>query len=221
MRLTLLLVALAALQLFAADAPKADAKPVVLLTGFEPFGGAKINESWETVKTFQGKEINGYTIQTALLPVIYDEMDAPLKQAIAKHKPDIVISFGVGTRVIQIETLARNGYHPMKPADNKDKAPPREKIIPDGKDTIPTELPTEKIVAALKEAKIGVTTSTDAGGYLCNECFYRLMSLKDGPPVRGFIHVPPYKVKDPAGGVFDAEKLQRAVQTIVETVTKK
>jgi len=199
----------------------ADAKPVLLLTGFEPFGGAKINESWETVKTFQGKEIHGYKIQTALLPVVYDEMDAPLQQAIAAHKPAIMISFGVGTEVIQIETTARNGYHPLNPSDNKKKPPPRTKILPAGKDTIPTGLPTDKIVAALKNARVGVTTSQDAGGYLCNECFYRVMASKDAPPVRGFIHVPPYGVKDPAGGVFDAEKLQRAVQAIVETVTKK
>ena len=94
-------------------------KPVLLLTGFEPFGGLKLNASWETVKTFQGKEIAGHRIETALLPVVYDEMAAPLQEAIAKHKPAAVISFGVGSRVIQVETVARNGYHRVKPADNK------------------------------------------------------------------------------------------------------
>jgi pyroglutamyl-peptidase len=209
---------------FAADAPKDQTtrdKPVLLLTGFEPFGGAKINESWETVKTFQGQEINGYKIETALLPVVYDEMDRPLKDAIEKHKPAIAISFGVGTPAIHIETIAHNSYNKAKPHDNKGKEPPREKILPEGKDAIPTTLPVEKIVTALKAAQIGVKTSTDAGGYLCNECFYRLMSASNAAPVRGFIHVPPYKTKDPVGGVFDAEKLQKAMKIIIETVTAK
>jgi pyroglutamyl-peptidase len=221
MRWIMIVAAMVSMTVMSADVPAKNTKPILLLTGFEPFGGAKINESWETVKTFQGQEINGYKIETALLPVVYDEMDAPLKAAIAKHKPAIVISFGVGTRVVQVETIARNGYHPQKPEDNKGKAPPREKILPDGSDTIPTNLPTEKIVAALKAASIGAGDSKDAGGYLCNECFYRLMALKDSAPVRGFIHVPPYGLKDPAGGTFDAPKLVNAMKIIIETVTKK
>ena len=196
------------------------AKPVLLLTGFEPFGGAKVNASWETVKTFQSQELHGYRVETLLLPVVYDEMDKPLQEALAKHKPALVISFGVGTKVIQVETIARNSYHPLKPLDNKAKPPPRNEIIPGGSVEIKTALPADAIVAALKTAPIGAKTSTDAGGYLCNECFYRLMSSKAGPSVRGFIHVPELGWKDPAGGVFDLEKLKRAVEVIVETTVR-
>ena len=55
-------------------------------TGFEPFGKLKRNASWETVKAFQGREILGYRIETALLPVVYDEMDAPLQAALQKPR---------------------------------------------------------------------------------------------------------------------------------------
>jgi pyroglutamyl-peptidase len=195
-------------------------KPVILLTGFEPFGGRNINESWETVKTFQGQEIGGYTIETALLPVVYDEMDKPLQDAIAKHKPQIVISFGIGAEYIQVETSALNSYHPMNPLDNKGKAPPREEIAPNGELRIKSTLPTRQIAQALAKEKLPVILSEYAGGYLCNECFYRLMASKNAPAVRGFIHVPPYDAKDPYGGVINAEKLKRAVKTIVETVAK-
>lgn len=198
-----------------------DAKPVLLLTGFEPFGGLKVNASWETVKRFQGREILGYRVETALLPVVYDEMDAPLQAALVKHKPAIAISFGVGSQVIQIETAASNSYHPQRPPDNKGKPPPRDKIAPDAPVLpIPTALPAAAIVAALKEAKIGAGSSADAGGYLCNECFYRLMSSKNAPAVRGFVHVPDFGTPDPAGGVFDAEKLAKAVQIVMETTIR-
>jgi pyroglutamyl-peptidase len=195
-------------------------KPVLLLTGFEPFGGLKLNASWETVKTFQGKEIAGHRIETALLPVVYDEMAAPLQEAIAKHKPAAVISFGVGSRVIQVETVARNGYHPVKPPDNKKQPPPRSEIVPGASAEIPTALPAAEILAALKAANIGAASSTDAGGYLCNECFYRLMSVKDGPAIRGFVHVPDFNTPDSAGGIFDQQKLIRALEVVIETTLK-
>ncbi len=198
-----------------------ESKPVLLLTGFEPFGEFKLNASWETVKSFQGREILGYKIETALLPVVYDAMDAPLQAALTKHKPGAVISFGVGTKTMQIETLARNGYHPEKPPDNNGKPPPREKILPEASaQPIKTGLPVEAIVAALKEAKIGAATSTDAGGYLCNECFCRLMNSKAAPALRGFVHIPDFGTADPAGGIFDAEKLKRAMQIVIETTLK-
>jgi len=205
----------------AASVRAAEEKPVLLLTGFEPFGGLKLNASWETVRTFQGKEILGYRIETALLPVVYDEMDGPLQAALEKYKPRIAISFGVGTRVMQVETLASNGYHPQRPPDNKGKPPPRDKIAPEAPALpIPTALPAAAIVAALKEAKIGAANSTDAGGYLCNECFFRLMSSKRAPAMRGFVHVPDFGTRDPEGGVFDAEKLKKAVQIVIETTIK-
>lgn len=217
----LLVLALGLLTAAASLAGDAEARPVLLLTGFEPFGGAKLNASWETVKSFQGREILGYRVETALLPVVYDEMDTPLQAAIEKHKPKIAISFGVGSRVMQVETLARNGYHPQKPPDNKGKPPPRSRIDTNAPELpIPTALPAAAIVSALKEAKISAASSTDAGGYLCNECFFRLMSAKKAPDVRGFIHVPDFGTPDPLGGVFDAEKLKKAVQIVIETTIK-
>ena len=192
-------------------------KPVLLLTGFEPFGGLKVNASWETAKTFEGAEIGGYQIRTALLPVVYDEMEKPLLDAIQKNHPRIVISMGVGTKVVQVETIARNGYHPQKPPDNKGKPPPRAEIVVKAPKEIPTALPADAIVAALKKANIGAKSSTDAGGYLCNECFYRLMNASVELKARGFIHVPDFGTADPEGGTFDKEKLRKAIEIAIAT----
>jgi pyroglutamyl-peptidase len=135
-----------------------------------------------------------------------------------------VICFGVGTSVVQIETTAHNGYHSARPKDNAGRQPPREKIVPGGKDTLLTQLPVAETRRALQLAGIGATTSEDAGGYLCNECFYRLMAL-DGEQARGikrrgFVHVPMVGVKDPEGGAFGLEKLERAVRIIIEQTAR-
>jgi len=116
--------------------------------------------------------------------------------------------------------VAINGYNPKRLADNKVKRPSRDKIVPDGVAEIKTTLPAEAIVKALEALKIGVKTSKDAGGYLCNECFYRLMKECEEVPTRGFIHVPDYDEIDPMGNKVDQALLTKAVEAIVEAVVK-
>lgn len=217
--LTLWLLFLATPGLFAMQAAD-EIKPVILLTGFGPFQDIKVNPSWETVKLFQGKEIAGYRVETALLPVVYDELERPLLDAVKKHNPSIVIAFGVAEDDFRVETAALNGYDPQRLPDNKSNSPSRDKIVPDGPAKLKTTLPSDAIVKALKDLKIGVNTSTDAGGYLCNECFYRLMKECESVPTRGLIHVPNYGKTDPAGNEVDQALLTKAIGAIVEAVIK-
>ena len=188
-------------------------KPVILLTGFEPFGGSSFNTSWDVVSKFDGQEIAGYIIKTVRLKVVYDKIGEPLAEAIEKTKPVAVISFGEGTPEIHVEKIARNGYHPAKPPDNDGNAPPRDAIVPGGAQTIRSGLPADAIVKNLNDAGIKATTSDDAGGYLCNECFYRLMTVKNAPVIRGFVHVPVVPPTDEAG----RKQLGDAVRIILKT----
>jgi len=192
----------------------------VLLTGFEPFGGRDVNESWEAVKVLEGTTLQGRRVEVARLPVVYDEMAAPLAAAIARVRPEVVISFGVGTEVVRVETLARNAYHPTRPLDNLGKPPPRAQVDVTGPETIPTGLPADALLAALAAADVPARASDDAGGYLCNECFYRLMRTRgpaaDGIRARGFVHVPPEGMANPRGGAFDLPTIRRGVKAVVE-----
>ena len=188
------------------------AQPVILLTGFEPFGASNFNTSWNVVKRFEGKEIGGCRIRTLQLKVLYDAVEAPLEAAVEKWKPVAVISFGEGTEKIQIERVARNGYHLMKPPDNAGKPPPRDEIKPGGKTTLPSGLPLN-LAEKLRARQIVFAESDDAGGYLCNECFYRLMALEGAPATRGFVHLPVVKPEDEKG----MGELEAAVKVIVET----
>ncbi len=199
---------------------RASPSRTVLLTGFEPFGGRTVNESWEAVKVLEGITVRGRRVEVARLPVVYDEMAAPLAAAIARTRPEVVISFGVGTEVVRVETLARNGYNPARPLDNLGKPPPRAQLEVAGPETVPTGLPSERLLAALAAADVPARASDDAGGYLCNECFYRLMRTRgpgaDGIRARGFVHVPPAGAANPRGGEFDLPTIRRGVQAVVE-----
>jgi pyroglutamyl-peptidase len=192
-------------------------EPVVLLTGFEPFGGASVNASWEAVRGLQGQTIAGHRVETLQLPVVYDAVRAPLRAAIAKWKPAAVLCFGEGTPVVQVETVARNGYHPQRPLDNNKQPPPREKIAPGGLPLFGTRLPADALLAALQEMKVAARKSTDAGGYLCNECFYEVMASPASPALRGFVHLPVLGTKDPQSGAeATAESLRAVVKRLAE-----
>ena len=191
-------------------------KPVILMTGFEPFGGSSFNTSWDVVSTFDGQVISGHVIKTVRLKVVYDKIDGPLAEAIEKLKPVAVISFGEGTPEIHVEKIARNSYHPAKPPDNEGKAPPRDAIVPGGAQTIRSGLPADAIVQKLNDAGIKAATSDDAGGYLCNECFYRLMAVKNAPAIRGFVHVPVV----PPDKEEARKQLDDAVRIILKTVAE-
>ena len=61
-----------------------------------------------------------------------------------------------------------------------------------GPDELPTRLPVDRLLEALEAAGFEeVVTSEDAGGYLCNHVFYRLLDEVDASRVAGFVHVPP------------------------------
>ena len=133
---------------------RASPSRTVLLTGFEPFGGRSVNESWEAVKVLEGATLRGRRVEVARLPVVYDEMAAPLAAAIARTRPEVVISFGVGTEVVRVETLARNGYNAARPLDNLGKPPPRAQVEVTGPETVATGLPSERLLAALAAADV-------------------------------------------------------------------
>src|SRR5205823_8547999 len=93
-------------------ATAAPPEPTVLVTAFEPFGGAAVNASWEASKDLDGTLVAGRRVHVVRLPVVYDEMAKPLHDAIARLKPDAVVSFGVGRAIVNVERVAKNGYYP-------------------------------------------------------------------------------------------------------------
>ena len=40
--------------------------PVVLLTGFDPFGGDAVNPSWEAVSRLHGETLHGHRIEMCI-----------------------------------------------------------------------------------------------------------------------------------------------------------
>ncbi len=191
----------------------------ILLTGFAPFGGSKVNPSWEAVRRLRRARIPGVRVSVARLPVVWGEAERRLVAAIFRFRPDAVICVGqsAGRAWVSVETQAANR---REGKDAKGRIPETREVIatrsrgrkapppagsagnlwgrPPGRDwgntfipeSLTATLPVRRIVAALRRAGIPARLSRDAGRYLCNAAMYTACQAVGGTPVAGFIHVP-------------------------------
>ena len=65
----------------------------ILVSGFDPFGGEKINPAIEAVKLLSD-EIKGNEVIKIEIPTVIGKSVDKLKEKIAEVKPDVVISVG-------------------------------------------------------------------------------------------------------------------------------
>ena len=166
--------------------------PVVLLTGFAPFGGEATNPSWEAVRQLHGRSIAGHRIVTRRLSVEFGTSLEELRAAIRETKPSLVLCVGLagGRTAISLERVAINVDDARIP-DNAGAQPIDAAIIDDGPAAYFTDLPIKAMLAALREAGIPAEVSQTAGTYVCNHVFYGLMHALRRQRVRGgFVHIP-------------------------------
>lgn len=164
----------------------------VLVTAFEPFGGETVNPSAQAVALLG--PVEGATVATAVLPVVYGRAWDVLHAAIVEHDPGLVVCVGQagGRAGVTPERVAVNLDH-ARADDNAGQRPTESPIVAGGPVGYFSTLPVSAIVAALEQAGIPAAASSTAGHYVCNHVFYRLMHLlaTERPAVRGgFVHVP-------------------------------
>lgn len=176
--------------------PTADgaALPVILLTGFEPFGpGRPANPSWEGIKSLDGQTWRGHRIVCKQLSCVWGKPLEQLEAHIAKYQPVAIFSFGQGAPgafAIESRAANRRGNIP----DNDGQRPPRPEIIESGPAEVKASIDSAKLRERLVEQKHAVRVSTSAGAYLCEETLYTLEHLKKQHPDLAqvmFCHVPP------------------------------
>lgn len=198
----------------------------ILITGFEPFGGEKINPSYEAVKLLPDK-INGTTIIKRQIPTVFRKSIEEIEKLIEETNPNIVISVGQagGKAEVNIERLAIN-IDDARIQDNEGNQPIDEVIFEDGENAYFSNLPIKAMVEKIKEGGIPACISNSAGTFVCNHIMYGLLYLIDKkyPHIKGgFIHVPylPEQVVDkrnmPSMSLDNIKKaLVLAIEAIIE-----
>jgi pyroglutamyl-peptidase len=166
----------------------------LLLTGFEPFGGSRINPSEQVVRALAQEPPPGIELITAILSVDHQCGPLELLRACEQASPEAVLCLGEAPQrsAISIERLAINLLDFRIP-DNQGIQVTDEPIIPGGPAAYFTTLPVKAIWQAIQNVDIPAELSLSAGAYLCNQVLYRLLHHLAQNQLHipaGFIHLP-------------------------------
>jgi pyroglutamyl-peptidase len=170
--------------------------PVVLVTGFDPFGGDALNPSWMAVQALHGRQVAGRRIVGAQLPTVFGRSLEVLRELLDRHRPELVLGCGQagGRTALSLERVAIN-VNDARIADNALAQPVDTPVVEGGPDAYFTGLPIKAMLAALLREGIRAEVSQTAGTFVCNHVFYGLMhelaTRRGFKRTRGgFVHVP-------------------------------
>lgn len=166
----------------------------LLLTGFEPFGGDKVNPSQQVVQALAERGLAHIQLCTAILPVDRHAGPAALLEAVREHEPDVALCLGLAaSRVcLSIERVAVN-LMDYRIADNSGNHVVDEPIVPGGPAAYFATVPVRAMLAAVQGAAVPAELSLSAGAFLCNQVMYTVLhyAATNGLPLRaGFVHLP-------------------------------
>ncbi|EFQ5963567.1 peptidase C15, partial [Campylobacter jejuni] len=117
----------------------------ILFTGFDPFGGEKINPAGEAVKMMKN-DIQGAEILKLEVPTVFGKAGEVLKKAVEQYRPDAVVCVGQagGRAAITPEMITVNIMDARIP-DNAGNKPCHELIIKEGREAYFSSLPVKDI----------------------------------------------------------------------------
>jgi pyroglutamyl-peptidase len=166
----------------------------VLITGFGRFPGAPFNPSAPLARAVAKRRRPAFADVRRILHIFetsYAAVDRDLPKLLARHKPDIVLMFGLAgrTNFVRIETRARNARSVLFPDVTGYQPDARE--IARGKPPLRGHAPFARLLAASRASRTPTRLSRDAGRYLCNYVYWRALEASRSGTLAQFIHIPP------------------------------
>jgi len=162
---------------------------ILLLTGFEPFGGERRNPSWEVARGLDRRAIGGLEVRAVRLPVTMGPATRRLRETIVRLAPGAVLGLGQagGRPALSLERVAINLFSNDEAGGGRTR-----EVITGGPDAYFTRLPLTPMLDALKREGIPAALSLSAGAFVCNAVMYAgLHALRRRPSIpAGFIHLP-------------------------------
>ncbi len=199
----------------------------VLVTGFEPFGGHKVNPSELLAKALDGRLIAQRTIAARIFPVETRSLRDRLDRAISEEQPTFIVGIGYapGRTGVAVERVALNVLD-FDHADNVGVIRKNDAIERGGPDARISTLPLDEIAQAWSDAGVPGYVSNSAGTFLCNQWLYESLGLTAThvPPIPvGFVHVPCLPQQAAEAGAertpsMTLELMKKALETLLETV---
>ena len=163
----------------------------LLITGFDPFGGAAINPSWLAVQGLPSK-VGSFELCKLQIPTVFGLAAQKVITLADEIHPNVILCIGQagGRSAITPERIAVN-IRDGKIADNAGFQPSGEPVVPDAPAAYFTTLSVNEMVTAIAGTGVPTQASNSAGAFVCNDTLYALLHHYAGTSVRvGFIHVP-------------------------------
>jgi pyroglutamyl-peptidase len=152
----------------------------ILVTGFEPFGGQSLNPSWEVARALNGFALEGAQVVSVQLPCVFVQALPALQQALAQHRPDIVLALGQaeGRCDFSVERVAINVMD-ARIADNAGAQPIDVPVIAGGPAAYFSTLPIKALVAGLRAGGFPASVSHALAGLGVHSGFVHLPLLPE------------------------------------------
>lgn len=194
----------------------------ILITGFMPFDGQKINPSWQAVQRMA--EIPGVEMIRRELPVEYFTSRELLNSLIDEFQPDCVLCTGQagGRAKVSIERVAINLCEASIP-DEAGVLLKDTPIVPGGESAYFATYPHQRMLEALQAAEIPAAYSFSAGAYICNHVMYTALETarQKYPAMQaGFIHLPFLPEQTTEHPAMPLEMQTRALEVIAEAIAR-
>lgn len=165
----------------------------VLITGFGRFPGAPFNPSTPLARAVAKRQRPAFADVTRVLHIFavsYTAVDRDLPKLIARHKPDIILMFGLAARTthVRIEIRARNAKSTLFP--DASGFQPGARDIARGKPPSFGRAPFARLLGAARRSRVPTRLSRDAGRYLCNYIYWRALEASRSGTLAQFVHIP-------------------------------
>jgi pyroglutamyl-peptidase len=210
------------------EASRLVAEPVMLVTGFEPFGPHSVNPSQELAKLLDGRRLGNCAVAGAVLPVHHLEARRHVSLLLGELAPVAIVHLGLaeGRARLALERVALNVMDYRIP-DSAGYRAEGEPCAPEGPAAYFASLPLVEILAALAAEGVPAYVSNTAGTYLCNQTLYgtlREIALRELTARAGLIHLPLLPGMVAANGLdqpsMDLALMLRGVETALRVVAE-
>ena len=186
----------------------------LLITGFDPFGGAAVNPSWQAVSRLPD-QVGNYTLCKLEIPTVFGEATRVVLEKAAQFQPDVILCVGQagGRASVTPERIGVN-IRDARITDNAGNQPHGEFVASEGPAAYFATVPVLAMADAIEEAGIPATVSNSAGAFVCNDTLYGILHHYAGTDVRcGFIHVP--FIPEQAEPSMELENIVKALEIAI------
>ena len=199
----------------------------ILVSGFDPFGGEKVNPAYEAVKLLPDR-IAGAEVIKLEIPTVFHKSAEIIEQKVEEVDPDVILCIGqAGGRFgVTPERIAINIDDARIP-DNEKNQPVDVKVREVGPAAYFSSLPIKAMVEKMKAAKVPASVSNSAGTFVCNHIMYQILYMIDKnypDKIGGFVHCPfiPEQVIDKANQPsMHLEDITRGLEAGIEAIVER